>query len=119
MLNKDYMGQVGEYASKNNNVTHKDIVVDLSNKFDSVNLCFFGHALRLQRCGYGRDFTKFSYIDKSDDSFAFVMGEIANMAIVGSRFDQYEDILSHQERLDDYITFLKAAIGNKTVANKF
>lgn len=48
------------------------------------------------------------------------MGEIANMAIiVGSRFDQYEDILSHQERLDDYITFLKAAIGNKTVANKF
>ena len=41
VLGKDYKNQVGEYALRNNNVTCKDIVVDLSNKFDSINLCFF------------------------------------------------------------------------------
>ncbi len=120
VLGKDYKNQVGEYALRNNNVTCKDIVVDLSNKFDSINLCFFSDThLGSSDADIKGILQNLDYIDKSDDSFAFVMGDIANMAIVGSKSDQYEDILSPQEQLDDYITFLKAANGNKTVADKF
>ena len=120
VLGKDYKNQVGEYALRNNNVTCKDIVVDLSNKFDSINLCFFSDThLGSSDADIKGILQNLDYIDKSDDSFAFVMGDSANMAIVGSKSDQYEDILSPQEQLDDYITFLKAANGNKTVADKF
>ena len=117
-LDKTYRGLVGQTAYDNkSNVTVKNITRDYSDKFDTVQICFLSDT----HIG-SSDFDikglidNLTYADSQENAILFLLGDGLNTAIIGSKSDPYEDILSPQQELDIFSDILKIAKGDRKLA---
>jgi len=113
-LDDQYRSLVGETAYNDKNVTIKTSVKDYSDKFDTLQICFFSD----MHIG-SSDFDikglvdNLKYAASQENAIIFILGDALNTAIAGSKSDTYEDILAPQEQLDIFSKFLQIAKGDK------
>jgi predicted phosphodiesterase len=116
-LDEQYKKLVGETAYNNKNATIKTIVKDYSSKFDTLQACFMSDAhLGSSDSDIHGLIETLKYANSQENAIIFILGDQLNTAIVGSKSDAYEDILSPQEQLDIFSEVLKIAKGDKEVA---
>lgn len=116
-LDKKYKGLVGETAYEDKNATIKTITKDYSDKFDTLQVCFLSD-MHIGSCDFDIKglMDTLRYANSQENAIIFILGDAMNTAIVGSKSDSYEDILSPQEQLDVFSEVLKIAKGNKEMA---
>ena len=116
-LKNRYIGIVGEDAYLNDNITIKSITKDYSNKFDTLQVCFISD-LHIGSCDFDLNglIETLEYANSHENAVIFILGDALNSAIVGSKSDAYEDIMSPQEQLDFFAQFLELAKGDKGVS---
>lgn len=114
---QQYRQIVGETAYKDTNATITTITKDCS-EFDTLKICFLSDA-HLGSCD--ADFNglleTLKYARSQENAVIFVLGDMMNTAIVGSKSDPYEDIMSPQQQLDVFTKILKIAKDNKEIAS--
>ena len=116
-LGEHYRGLVGEMAYRNKNATIKTIVKDYSSKFSTLQACFMSdNHLGSTDTDIEGLMDTLRYANSQENAVIFILGDSMNTAIVGSKSDAYEDILSPQEQLDIFSEVLKIAKGDKEVA---
>lgn len=116
-LGRSYKGLVGETAYDNNNATIKTITKDYSNKFDTLQACFLSD-MHIGSCDFDIQglMNTLRYANSQENAVIFILGDALNTAIVGSKSDPYEDILTPQQQIDVFSEFLKIAKGNNEMA---
>lgn len=115
-LKNSYIGIVGEDAYLNDNITIKSITKDYSSKFDTLQVCFISD-LHIGSCDFDLNglIESLEYANSHENAVIFILGDALNSAIVGSKSDAYEDIMSPQEQLDFFGKVLELAKGDKSV----
>lgn len=113
-LDDKYRSLVGDFAYNDKNVTIKSITKDYSDKFDTLQVCFLSD-LHIGSCDFDIKglLDTLRYADSQENAIIFILGDSMNTAIVGSKSDAYEDILSPQSQLDVFSRVLKIAKGDK------
>ncbi len=116
-LDKQYKSMVGDIAYNNNNATIKSIKKDYSNKFSTLQVCFFSDP-HIGSCDFDiKGLTDtLKYANSQENAIIFILGDALNTAIVGSKSDAYEDILEPQEQLDFFSEVLKIAKGDNEMS---
>ncbi|MBQ4558241.1 MAG: metallophosphoesterase [Clostridia bacterium] len=117
ILDNNYKKLVGDAAYNSTNATIKTITKDYSDKFDTLQICFLSD-MHIGSCDFDiKGLTEtLRYADSQENAVVFMLGDALNTAIVGSKSDAYEDILSPQEQLDIYSQILQIAKGDKNLA---
>ncbi len=116
-LGEHYRGLVGDIAYNDKNATIKTIVKDYSSKFGTLQACFMSdNHLGSTDSDIEGLMETLRYANSQENAVIFILGDALNTAIVGSKSDAYEDILSPQEQLDIFSEVLKIAKGDKEVA---
>ena len=116
-LKNRYIGIVGEDAYLNDNITIKSITKDYSSKFDTLQVCFISD-LHIGSCDFDLNglIETLEYASSHENAVIFILGDALNSAIVGSKSDAYEDIMSPQEQLDFFAQVLELTKGNKGIS---
>lgn len=116
-LKNRYIEIVGEDAYTNDNITIKSITKDYSSKFDTLQVCFISD-LHIGSCDFDLNglIETLEYANSHENAVIFILGDALNSAIVGSKSDAYEDIMSPQEQLDFFAQVLELTKGNKGVS---
>lgn len=95
-------------------VTVKNIYKDYSSKFDTLQLCFISDAhIGSSDFDMNNLLSTLEYAASQENALVFFMGDIMNTAIIGSKSDPYEDILSPQQQLDTFERLLSLAKDDK------
>lgn len=113
-LNEQYKDLVGNTAYNNTNATIKTREMDYSDKFDTLQVFFCSDA-HIGSCDFDVKglLDALRYADSQENAVIFFLGDSMNTAIVGSKSDAYEDILTPQLQLDVFSRILKVAKGDK------
>ena len=112
-----YKSLVGDSAYNNKNATVATRTIDCSDKFDTVQLAIISDE-HLGSCDsdVAGLVENLKYANSQENAYICFLGDGMNTAIVGSKSDAYEDILSPQQQLDIFSQILKIAKGDKEVA---
>ena|GEM_PF-3180649 len=117
-LDSEYKSLVGEAAYNNENVTVKNICKDFSNKFEAIQVCFLSDthigSSDFDIKGLVKTLT---YAESQENAVIFLLGDGINSAIIGSKSDIYEDILSPGQQLEFYTKVVKLANGTTNIAS--
>ena len=117
-LDREYKDLVGNIAYNNENVTVKNIVKDYSNKFDALQVCFLSDPHIGSSDFDIKGLTEtLLYADSQENAIIFILGDGINSAILGSKSDIYEDLLTPGEQLDFYAKMVKLANGNSGLSS--
>ena len=117
-LDREYRDLVGNAAYNNENVTVKNIVKDYSNKFDTLQVCFLSDPHIGSSDFDSKGLTEtLMYADSQENAIIFLLGDGINSAILGSKSDIYEDLLTPGEQLDYYAKMVKLANGNSGLSS--
>ena len=117
-LDRVYKNIIGNDAYYDKNVTNKSIVRDFSNRFDKLQICFISD----MHIG-SSDFDikglieNLKYAESQENAVIFFLGDSMNTAIVGSKSDSYEDVMSPQGQLSFYSKILKLAKGDQKLTD--
>ena len=117
-LDKEYKDLVGVEAYNDKNVTVRNITKDFSKKFDTIQICFLSDT----HIG-SSDFDikglvdALVYADSQENAVVFLLGDGINSAILGSKSDIYEDLLTPGQQLDFYSKIIKFANGKSKLSS--
>lgn len=113
-LGEQYANSVSKNSLDNKNVTVNNIVKDYSHAFNTLQICFLSDPhIGSSDFDYKSLLFNLQYADSQENAVVFFLGDIMNTAIVGSKSDPYEDVLSPQEQLDMFESLLKIAKGDE------
>ena len=102
-----YKSLVGDSAYNNKNATVATRTIDCSDKFDTVQLAIISDE-HLGSCDsdVAGLVENLKYANSQENAYICFLGDGMNTAIVGSKSDAYEDILSPQQQLDIFSQIL-------------